>query len=584
MFGRSHCYGLVMVLFFYTAGIYAQHPNAFVYRILADYSWAPSTLSVFQSAHRISEVFPSAGFFSLYEDPVQQHYPHPQPFGSFLNTRLPYTWLHARFGMGNEQLFDGLHSQNITPRDNFSVAVLRNNGEGMYLRQQFFSERYALTFNHRPLHGKYAIALAIQLISREQNENGGLEDVSLFTDNVYSNRKLLPVILENASSQSRSRSIYVHQYLFFSKDTLWENKRRGAHFRMSWYGSDELRVYSDNTPGEYYPAIFLDSTQTRDSVCFSRLGADVLLNIPVRRWNMEAGFGGCISDYYNAGFDSVMNDISFKGRIFQDTLVELKGEYVLKGPSTGNSQAILAVKDVLRFAGFDSTSVVVGLTIQSSSIRSPLFFSHYVSNHYSWANNLSVEFSRYVLNSAELVTSLRKFGAELLAGYRSMEGFAFVNANGMPQWANRITWADIQLRLLRKAGAWTFRAEACYRISEDTLLPVPALKGKFDIFWEKKFNSEKLALQLGASGTYFGSYRPGNYLPALGMFSPGGNFNAGDYIYPALYVHLLVGPARIFVRADHVTSGLFGYNYFIAEKYPGPDRIIRVGVKWDFFD
>ncbi|HCT71855.1 MAG TPA: hypothetical protein DF409_13585 [Bacteroidales bacterium] len=34
----------------------------------------------------------------------------------------------------------------------------------------------------------------------------------------------------------------------------------------------------------------------------------------------------------------------------------------------------------------------------------------------------------------------------------------------------------------------------------------------------------------------------------------------------------------------HLNSGLSGYNYIMVPSYPMPDRGLRFGVSWNFFD
>ena len=42
--------------------------------------------------------------------------------------------------------------------------------------------------------------------------------------------------------------------------------------------------------------------------------------------------------------------------------------------------------------------------------------------------------------------------------------------------------------------------------------------------------------------------------------------------------------ARIFFKTEHVNSGFMGANYYLAPHMPAPDRNIKVGVRWMFFD
>lgn len=542
--------------------LFSQTDSSLVKRVLPEYSWERSSFDVTN------------------QDTCLHAFQH-----TFLNVRTPLTILHARFGQHNEQYFSGLHSQNINPRSNFTVQILRTNGEGIYLRQKFFKERYNLGFYLRPKKNRYALVLSANYASQKQEENGGIEDVSLFTENVFPNRKLIPVVLQNASSKKRQRSVSLDQYFFLSKDTVWENKRKGAQLKVGFSAVDRYRTYADDaTDPVYYPNIFMDSTRTRDSLSVSALNADIVLKIPVKKWTLEATGLWQWNDHYNLGFDSIMMDLGAGGVLRRDTSIVLKGIYILDGPSAGNSSLSLYVSDMVKSLGKDSAKIGIGFLAVSSSTLSSVFYSYYHSNHYSWYNKLSKEFSRQTHLKLQTILTFRTLQTRFKISYEQWEGYTYLNKDASPSWNNSISWIDANLRTKFQLKNWHFELGGQGRITEDTLLPVPHIQAQFNIFWEKKFTGKKIALQLGGSGNYLGPYFPGTYLPALGMFALDHRFKAGDYLYPAAYVHLLVGPASVYVRADHVTAGLFGYDYFSAEGYPGPDRVVRVGVKWVFYD
>ena len=42
--------------------------------------------------------------------------------------------------------------------------------------------------------------------------------------------------------------------------------------------------------------------------------------------------------------------------------------------------------------------------------------------------------------------------------------------------------------------------------------------------------------------------------------------------------------ARVFLKMEHVNSGLMGRTYYAAPHKPYTDRIFKIGINWKFYD
>ena len=81
----------------------------------------------------------------------------------------------------------------------------------------------------------------------------------------------------------------------------------------------------------------------------------------------------------------------------------------------------------------------------------------------------------------------------------------------------------------------------------------------------------------------FTSYRANAYMPATGTFHLQDGKKIGDYPLIDFFINFKVRQARIFLKWEHINSGWLDYNYYAAPGYPLADRLIRLGLQWQFY-
>ncbi|MFA5781089.1 MAG: putative porin, partial [Bacteroidales bacterium] len=62
------------------------------------------------------------------------------------------------------------------------------------------------------------------------------------------------------------------------------------------------------------------------------------------------------------------------------------------------------------------------------------------------------------------------------------------------------------------------------------------------------------------------------------------DFKSDNYPFFDFFVNLKIKRARIYLKFDHVNSGLMGYNYYMIPHYPMSDRAFKFGISWMFYD
>ena len=58
----------------------------------------------------------------------------------------------------------------------------------------------------------------------------------------------------------------------------------------------------------------------------------------------------------------------------------------------------------------------------------------------------------------------------------------------------------------------------------------------------------------------------------------------GDYPFIDFFINAQIKTVRVFIKVDHLNSGMMGNYYILTPRYPMNDRALKLGVSWRFFD
>ena len=79
-------------------------------------------------------------------------------------------------------------------------------------------------------------------------------------------------------------------------------------------------------------------------------------------------------------------------------------------------------------------------------------------------------------------------------------------------------------------------------------------------------------------------FRANAYQTQSGLFYLQDTFKNKGLIQANFYVSVKVRRARIFAMMENVNAGINGMNAYVIPYYPLPDRLLKLGFNWVFFD
>lgn len=510
----------------------------------------------------------------------------------YYRTRAPYTEAFLVIGQGKEQSFQLVHTQNVNRQWNVAFNILRANADGIYLRQNMSSNNLAVSSNFVSKNNRYAFLANGIYSTFKKDENGGIENDSLFENNVFTNRKLIGVNLDDARVRTGERSFFMNHFLYFGEKQ--EIKRNDSvsvkrimpknYISYSFSVEDHWFVYSDKNPRSgFYNNVLQDSIETLDSTHVSSFQNSIALQHFGKKVHGKVSYTNNIHEVFNkyTGDSMIMNHIA-GAEIFSTSpsfTFSLSGNYVVAGSNQGDYESKFLVTNMFYYqSNFFSVEL-------SQSERSPEYiYNSYSSNNFLWYNN----FGKIQETGAAFNVNLPGCEAIRLE-YKNIYNYTYFDSTFLPKQNNE----DL------KVGGWKFQTKILKwkhfnfwgmaygygpLLKKDTAVLRDHIFLQSSAYYEGHWFKKTLLAQIGADVLFVSNSYPDSYMPALGMYYLQRGKEISNYPYIDFFFNLKIRYAKIFFKIENITAGLFGFGYYAAPHYPAYDRVFKFGISMKFWD
>jgi hypothetical protein len=493
-----------------------------------------------------------------------------------LSTNTPFTEAYYAMGSGREQQFSITHAQNLGIFD-AGVTYRILNSNGAYLNQKAKHDQWALFIKSSPQLKRLDASIVIAGNKLVNQENGGIQLAAEFEDSNYVNRQLIDVNLADASNSMIVNDMRLSvSYGVLMRDSL---KRLSLVYDAGRIHSS--RLYQDAyASAGFYPQIIGDSIKAHDSVAYTRwvqfFGFDTWMghnrNLTLRVGLMHQNLN---SNIHDSTF--VENDFGLKAELHWkhgSHLAEAGADWF----ASGNSSSSFNVK--YRFSGMRRPQN--RLELHLGLVQAPLLpeLTYYNGNFVAWSWA-----ARYFNQGfASLSASLGNFKLGVI--YHSINGFIYLNEQSLPIRAPDPV-SLYQAFFKYDLEGRTFGMQHDVRLqqsSSDSLLGLPGLISYHHFYFRFPMFKDALRAQAGMECRFVGPFKPYAYRPDLAMFHLQSSFETVPYPYLDAYFAIKIQHVRLFLRSEHVNSGLLGNVYYLLPDYPMGDRNFVFGVAWTFYD
>jgi hypothetical protein len=132
---------------------------------------------------------------------------------------------------------------------------------------------------------------------------------------------------------------------------------------------------------------------------------------------------------------------------------------------------------------------------------------------------------------------------------------------------------------------WHFDNYVVYQKSDyQNTLRTPSVYTYSSLYYSKLFFNV-LNSNIGLNVRYNTPYVAPSYAVGLGQFynsSP--NLTFSSYPVASVFFKATLIRTNIFVAYDYANQGLFSKGYYMVNRYPGPDHLLKIGVSWSFYN
>jgi len=527
----------------------------------------------------------------------------------YLQTTGPYTKLFYSTGAGKEQTFDVTHSQNIAGGLTIGVDLMIINSVGLYERQKSDNASFAGTAQFINKKENYAVLGNYHNSRFRWRENGGIANESLFRNNTETDRKRIPIELAGADNQIKEAGFQIRQLFYFSKtksnpstdslqtDTIgpkklhrYYNPSRSNFIRHTFSYSRNSTLYTDKNPKSgYYEQILIDSTKTFDSVYFQEISNDLSVEAGVGRARgsskavllrvgIEHIAGRYKTDTVNRSFNRITPYAYLSANAFGWAKAEGKIWTTEGSPFNGDK----GIEGIMTIPGYDNSDKWGNLKLSAAlNIEQPYYFyQYYYSNHFRWDNSFGQQTTISFKASYNYKFLKAGFNVFNHNDYVFLDETAHPKKEEGPVSVTQI-WAYTDIK-------WRYIESQVYGVLQNStnsdIISLPQFAGRVSVYYTHPLFKRALHFQAGISAMYNSPFYENAYMPALRAFYVQNTYETGGYPYLDAFINIRVKRARMFLIMKHLNSGMMDYDYFMIPGYPMPDRGLRFGVSWAFYD
>ncbi|MBK6965819.1 MAG: hypothetical protein IPH20_18310 [Bacteroidales bacterium] len=531
---------------------------------------------------------------------------------NFYHIHGPYSHLFYSMGKEKEQIFNVTHAQNLSRGITLGVDLRIINSVGLYDRQKSDNSGVAIQ-GQFVSDNERLVTLANYHNNRLRwRENGGIKYDSLFSENIETDRTRIPINLEEADNQIKEYGVFLRQFYYFgrkpgqAKDTIhsdslrikpyadtiqrYYNPARTNYFSYTFSYSRNSNLYKDGNPKSgYYSEILIDSLNTYDSVYYHEIVNDISFEGGVGRTKgqekallLRAGIEYAISVYRNDSISKNFTRLTPYAWLSANAfgVARAEGKIWLTQGNPFNGDKGLSAKLSLPAADNSASWGNLIASVSLDALQPDYLYQFHYSNHFSWNNT----FGQQTIFGSRAMYQRNNVKAGF--NYYNLTNWVYFNQEAKPErndgsFSVSQAWGQADFTL----GKFNFEAFGVWQnVSKSAVLHLPEIAGRLTGSFSIPVFKRALHLHTGFSVLYNSAFFADAYMPALRSYYVQNSVSTGNYPYVDGFINIRVKRARMYLLAKHLNSGFSGYNYIMVPGYPMPDRGLKFGISWMFYD
>ena len=492
------------------------------------------------------------------------------------------------FSQGSTQeqsLLHALFSRNFSKGIHLDVDFTRINQNGIYINQAVRGSFLQSTLWFKHPNGRYQGFLNYVLNNINTQENGGLEDLSLFGTERSSNKQIFPVNLSDATSQDRDQVIELKQFLRLNSDSLkgpaWTSDLQANMYFASRRATFFDRNYEDFA---YYTPWDLPGRDTISRYVRDRcvgLNAYYWLqhpdSIPLHSWRLKAGIEYDIHQLIQdtTGSSASLHVFALAGMIqipFTRTTT-LQGEGKLySGSRTGDLHLEGTLTQQLARGQFFRATA--GLNrYHASYLEDRLFVTDTLVWDFNW-KALSALYTHVAID-------ISKFHFLVQGSAYRLGNWLYYNDLNTPSAGGAVQIWQLEARKSFHLGVFhSYHQVAMQNTNKPDVVPLPVWVMRHGMYVESNLFKKHLHFQLGVDGRWQSVYTPPSYSPLSGQFYNQTSYSTPEQPWLEAFFQFEIKSLRGFIKYENLWNLWSDDPYYQHPLYPYFDAGLRIGIRW----
>ena len=521
----------------------------------------------------------------------------------FFDTQSPFTEAFYVQGSQEEAFFRLKHTQNAGKKVNFGLEYQRINSQGYFTSQTAQHSAIRLHSWIRPGNERYQILLAVNYHKGSALENGGItsQGDSLYRTGTESNRQIYPVNLLNARTDLFNNGIRILHFLDVFKTSNDSNSINDTNSRlrikMDHHYSFRKYTYNDTNPDTTFYSTIVDALRTNSNyterkflnelaVQFFKPSKDTNNTIPTEinafLRSQIVDFTSNFGDIANQIFGVTTNNISAGGFIKiplkNSFLFRLNAQYFLSGFNKNDYQ--LDAK--FQIGKSNHFQVITGL--EASASETDLILQRFTGNFNTWNTNPEK------INLFKLYGEINfpEIGFNVQMNLQNITNFRYLDEFQEPKsQSNSLNIIQIKLNYSDLTyKKWHLQSRITLQVvpeKDQNIMRVPLVQLQESLFREGKIG-KSTPYRIGVDLMACSAFTPMAFAPQLGSFYLQSAINTQGLVQLNAYASVKIKRVRFFALLEHANAGLLGPPPVLVPFYPLPDRLLKLGLSWVFFD
>ena len=529
----------------------------------------------------------------------------------YYQARTPFTSLYYLSGSQAEQILKVTHSQNIKKNWNIGLNYNRIGADGIYARQRGDDLNGAFFTWYQSPSKRYNLWVNAIFNTLKAQENGAITNSQIFTtpSNITADAENVNL---NASRQlSRRKSFMIKQSYFVGRiDTLAQEitskilPTNKVTYTLTYDQNAYNFVKNENDTHLAIPRGLIDSVFTSDTTRYKHIQNEFIYSFFLRgksssiiknELKLDVGIR---HDFYNyaqyARYANLENYYAYTNTFQNTSLIGNLGyrfsnridlnvdvQQIVQGRQIGDF--LYEAKSNLLLSN-SIGRIVLGAYLQNKSPEE--VYNRYFGNHYNWVN----DFERTKTLNMSFNYLNDKLKVDVGAQYYLINNYLYFKQVGnttaiAPEQAGNINMLKITAGKKFNFGKFYLESYLVYqKTDQPSVLRTPEVY-TFHSFYVDQTVFKVLRTNIGFDVKYNTPFESYGYSPAASQFfltSAANKLNTQPVI--DVFLRASLRKANIFVKYDYVNQGLQSKGYYLTDKYPTPNRMLKFGVRWNFYD